>query len=142
MILKKVRNKDKNEKRDSEKNMMKYSFWLTKVAFFSKFWILKFYSVHLSCSFTEDNPCLLQIHRGFSKDLPSACSEISGHHTAQALPWWESKGHMFEDKVMLVTTVTMAVKGIHLHWLLLAHFKCVFTLPKLFFILWEKIFKC
>jgi len=36
--------------------------------------------------------------------------EISGHHTAQTLPWWESKGHMFEDKVML-TNVTMAVMG-------------------------------
>lgn len=67
------------------------------------------------CYFTEDKQCLLQIYRGFSKDLLEACKEISGHHSAQTLPWWECKGHMFEDKVMLVTTVTMAVEGIHLN---------------------------
>lgn len=104
-------------------------------------WIIKLYFVKkiFSCYFTEDKHCMLQIHRAFSKDLLSACSEISGHHTTQDLPWRESKGHMCEDKVMLVTTVTMAVKGIHLHWLLVANVKSVFKLSKLFFIIWEKI---
>lgn len=98
-----------------------------------------FCTFFFSYYFTENKHCLLQIHRAFSKDLLSACSEISGHHTAQDLPWRESKGHMFEDKVMLVTAVTMAVEGIHLHWLLLANVKSVFKWSKLFFIIWEKI---